>query len=68
MICRTTQKMFYAIRKISDFFSLMRILHVVPVMPFPQGDCHYGGVIEGLEHGKTEVRQKRLELICSEDK
>ena len=60
--------MFYTIRKINNFFYLMRILHVVLVMPFPQGDCHYGDVTEGLEHGKTEARLKGLELIHSEDK
>lgn len=41
---------------------------MVLAMLFPKGDCHYGDVMEGLEHGKTEVRLKGLELIHSEDK
>lgn len=46
----------------------MRILHVVLVMPFPKGDCRYGDVMEGLEHGKIKLRLKGLEVIHSEDK
>ena len=62
------QKMFYTIRKTGNFFPLMRKLYVVLVMPFPEGDCHYRDVMEGLEHRKAEVRLKGLEEICSEDK
>lgn len=46
----------------------MRILHVVLVMTFTKGDCHYRDVVEGLEHEKTEIRLKGLEMIHSEDK
>lgn len=61
--------MVYTIKKICNFFfSLMRILHAVLVLPFPKGDGHYGDVMEGLGHGKTEVRLKGLEVIHAEDK
>jgi len=38
---------------------------VVLVKTFPKGNRYYGDATEGLEHGKTEMRVKELELIQS---